>query len=74
MPPKPKPPNEGPAQGRWYEEADLETRRAHPSNYWFHSSNGPPEFWWHETRVSEAEYRANAEPWALERLDSLNSA
>jgi hypothetical protein len=74
MAPKPKPTEDGPERWRWYDEADRETREAHPNGYWFHAFNGPPEYWWHEQRISEEEYRANAEPWALERLNAVTAA
>ena len=64
MAPTPKPDKDGPELWRWYDEADRETRQAH----WFQSYTDPPEFWWNETKVSEEEYRANADGWALEQL------
>jgi hypothetical protein len=66
MAPKPSP--NGPELWRWYDEADRDTRAAHPSEYWSHSYSQEPEFWWNETQVSEEEYRANAQAWALDRL------
>ncbi|MGB8744056.1 MAG: hypothetical protein WCD52_28525 [Xanthobacteraceae bacterium] len=65
----PEPLEDGPERSRWFDEADRETRQAHPKYYWFHSYDGPPKFLWNETEVSEDEFRAKAEHWQLERLD-----
>ena len=61
----PEPLGDGPER----DEADRETRQAHPKYYWFDSYDGPPKFPWNETEVLEDEFRAKAEEWQLERLD-----
>jgi hypothetical protein len=57
---KPMPPENGPERLRWYEEADRETREPHAVDS-FHAFEGAPEFWWHKTKISEEEFRANAD-------------
>jgi hypothetical protein len=64
----PEPQENDPERWRWLQEADRETREANPKYYWFHAFDGPPKYHWDELTVSEDEYRANAEPWQLERL------
>ena len=55
----------------WLAEADRKTRGS-PNYYWFHVYTDPPEFWWDEIKISK-EYRANADGWALERLNSVGA-
>ncbi len=64
----PEPLEDGPERWRWLAEADRETREANPKHYWFHAFDEAPKFYWDEFAVSEEEFRANGEPWQLERL------
>ncbi len=63
-----EPLEDGLERWRWLAEADRETREANPEYYWFHAFDGPPKFYWDELEVTEEEFRANGEPWQLERL------
>ena len=60
--------NDDPEQWRRLAEANRETRETNPQHYGFHAFDGQPKFYWDEIEVSAEEFRANGEPWQLERL------
>jgi hypothetical protein len=67
---RPMPPD-GPERWRRYEEADRETREAHPADYWFHSFDGAPNSG--GAKVSEEEFRANTDKHSLDILNSMSA-